>query len=309
MNVRRRAWLGAAIVLVLGGAVWLAIYERGRINATTPADMLRRLPAQNALVVFLDFDKLRRAGVLKLISEPKTTEEPDYQSFVKATGFDYRRDLDVAAASFGNDGEYFVIHGRFDWDKLESYARAQGGSCYQHVCRMSGSTAERRISFLPLQSNLMALAVSTDSSAAIRLVNPQNGSVQPIELPGDPFWISVPAGNLKSANRLPPGTGMFASALGSADKILLSLTSHDDQFEARLAVTCRTAEDAGALVAQLQHATSLVRQTIAQENQKPSAKDLTGVLTAGVFEQSGRRVLGRWPLAPVFLESLASGNL
>jgi len=50
--------------------------------------------------------------------------------------------------------------------------------------------------------------------------------------------------------------------------------------------------------AQLQHATSLLRETIASENQKPNPTDLSGVLTAGVFEQAGRRVVGRWPLPP-----------
>ena len=81
------------------------------------------------------------------------------------------------------------------------------------------------------------------------------------------------------------------------------------QFEARLVVTCRTSNDAAALVVQLQRATSLLRQMIARENQQPNPKDLSGVLTAGVFEQAGRRVLGRWPLAPIFLESLAGGTL
>jgi len=28
-----------------------------------------------------------------------------------------------------------------------------------------------------------------------------------------------------------------------------------------------------------------------------------------VFQQAGRRVLGRWPLPPVFLESLTCGTL
>jgi hypothetical protein len=28
-----------------------------------------------------------------------------------------------------------------------------------------------------------------------------------------------------------------------------------------------------------------------------------------VFEQAGRRVVGRWPLPPAFLESLAGGTL
>jgi hypothetical protein len=270
--------------------------------------MLRRLPAQNAAVLFVDFEALRRGGFLKLLSPSKTSEEPDYQGFVLASGFDYRNDLDLAAASFSNDGTFFVIKGRFDWKKLEGYAGSQGGTCSNHMCSMPGSTPERRISFYPLQSNLMALAVSGDSSAAGRLQGASSGAVQPLDLPSDPVWFSIPAENLKGARQLPGGAHVFATALASADKILLSLGPEGPQFEARLTVTCRSSTDAAALAVQLQRATYLLRDTITRENQKPDPKDLSGVLTAGVFQQTGRRVLGRWPLPPVFLESLMVGG-
>ena len=298
------------VALVLcGGATWLALNQRARFAATGPAGMLQRLPAQDAIILFLDFDTLRRGGVLKLLSPSKTSEEPEYQAFVRDTGFDYRRDLDLAAVSFGRDGEFLVIKGRFDWTKLARYATAQGGTCSKGLCRMPGSTPERRISFFLLQSNLMALAVSTDSFAAARLEDPRSQAVQPLDRPGDPVWLSIPAESLKTTDQLPPGTRLFATALASADKIWLSLGPQEQQFEARLAVTCRSSADAVALAGQLQHATSLLRDAIARENQKPKPTDLSGVLTAGVFEQAGPRVVGRWPLPPVFLESLAGGTL
>ena len=298
------------VALVLcGGAAWLALNQRARFAATSSAGMLQRLPAQDAIILFLDFDTLRRGGVLKLLSPSKSSEEPEYQAFVRDTGFDYRRDLDLAAVSFGRDGEFLVIKGRFDWTKLARYATAQGGTCSKGLCRMPGSTPERRISFFLLQSNLMALAVSTDGYAAARLEDPRNQAVQPLDRPGDPVWLSIPAESLKTTDHLPPGTRLFAAALASADKIWLSLGPQEQQFEARLAVTCRSSADAISLAGQLQHATSLLRDAIARENQKPNPTDLSGVLTAGVFEQAGRRVVGRWPLPPVFLESLAGGTL
>ena len=297
------------MLVIVAGAIWVGLYERARTAAQSPAGMLRRLPALNAAILFVDFEALRRGGFLKLISQSKGTEDPDYQGFVRASGFDYRNDLDLAAVSFSKDGEFFVIKGRFDWKKLESYAESQGGSCRSHMCRMPGSTPERRISFSPLQSNLMALAVSSDSSAAIRLHEASSGAVRLLDLPSDPVWFSIPAENLKGARPLPGGAHMFATALASADKILLSLGPEGSQFEARLAVTCRNSNDAAALAVQLRRTTSLLRDTITRENQKPDPKDLSGVLTAGVFQQAGRRVLGRWPLPPVFLESLTGGTL
>ena len=296
------------LLVVAAGAVWLAVYQRNRMAAASPIGMLRRLPPENATVLFVDFDTLRRGGILKLLATSKSAEEPDYQTFVRATGFDYRKDLDLAAVSFSSDGEFFVVKGRFDWEKLRAYAQGQGGGCEGPLCRMQGSTPARRISFLPLQKNLMALAVSTDASAATRLAGPQTGTVQPLDAPRDPVWLSIPAESLKAPGPLPPGASFFTTALSSADKILLSLGPEGERLEARLLVTCRSSSDAAALAGQLQHATSLVKEMLAREKQPPNAKDLSGVLTAGVFEQSGRRVLGRWPLPAAFLESLAGGG-
>jgi len=303
-----RARAAIVLLIIAGGAVWLTVYQRNRMAAVSPAGMLRRLPPENATVLFVDFDTLRRGGVLKLLASSKTTEEPDYQTFVRTTGFDYQKDLDLAAVSLSSDGEFFVVKGRFDWPKLRAYAEAQGGSCEGSLCRMQGSTPARRISFLPLQPSLMALAVSTDASAATRLAESSASSVQPLDPPRDPVWLSIPAESLKAPGQLPQGAAFFTAALASADRILLSLGAEGDRLEARLLVTCRTSSDAVALAGQLQHATSLVREMMARENQQPNAKDLSGVLTAGVFEQSGRRVLGRWPLPAALLESLAGGG-
>ena len=307
MKLSGRAWAAVVLLILAGGGLWLAIYQRNRMAAASPAGMLRRLPPENATVLFVDFDTLRRGGVLKLLASSKTAEEPDYQTFVRATGFDYQKDLDVAAVSFSSDGEFFVVKGRFDWQKLRAYVEDQGGGCEGKLCRMQGSTLERKISFLSLQPNLMALAVSADRSAALRLAE-SSSSVQPLDPPLDPVWLSVPAESLKAPGQLPPGATFFTAALASADKILLSLGPEGDRLEARLLVTCRTSSDAAALAGQLQHATSLVREMMARENQQPNAKDLSSVLTAGVFEQSGRRVLGRWPLPTAFLESLTGGG-
>ena len=38
----------------------------------------------------------------------------------------------------------------------------EDGHCYNSLCRLNGSTPERKISFFPVQQNLMAMAVSPD---------------------------------------------------------------------------------------------------------------------------------------------------
>ena len=64
---------------------------------------------------------------------------------------------------------FCCLRGRFDWQSLDAYVRSQNGECENSLCRMTGSAPERLISFFPLRVNLMALAVSQDDSAALRM--------------------------------------------------------------------------------------------------------------------------------------------
>src|SRR5262249_32918637 len=129
VNLRTRIWLAiAGCVLLISASIWLATASRPRPLDIGPAALLARLPAQNGGVLWVDADVLRRGGFLKLAAQSKVTEEPEYQAFVRSTGFDYKSDLDAAAVAFHPDGDFFVVRGRFDWGKLRAYAKSQGGS-------------------------------------------------------------------------------------------------------------------------------------------------------------------------------------
>jgi hypothetical protein len=172
---------------------------------------------------------------------------------------------------------------------------------------MEGSTAERQISYFPLQPNIMALAVSTDGDAASRLQTRHPGPR--LEVLADPVWSVIPAAVLKDSAELPAGMRMFARALQGTQKIVLSGAPEGPRLRLQLDATCNTAEDAAALAVQLRAVTALLRELIARERQAPNPRDLSGILTAGVFEQRGRRVIGYWPVERAFLESLAVGAL
>ena len=82
-------------VCVAGYFAW----RRSSVS-TAPASLLMRLPTLDAAVVGIDFDTLRLGGVLGMLTGPKGGVEPEYQAFVRETGFDYTRDLDYVMASF-----------------------------------------------------------------------------------------------------------------------------------------------------------------------------------------------------------------
>ncbi len=294
-----------AVVLLLAAfcAGVLVLLARLREHGRSLTDWLSRLPPGEAVVVYLDFGALRRAGLLELLDLTRLEEEPEYRAFVEQSGFDPRVDLEAALIAFHSEGNYFLLRGRFDWRSLNQFVNAQGGACYNSFCRVAGSRPERRISYFPLRPDVMAMAVSQDGWAASRWQTRWR-SMQPGEIPDHPVWALIPAQSLAQAGGLPPGTRLFAKALGSAERIVFSATPAGDHMELHVDVVCRSTQDGAALVAQLRGLTEALREMIAREKQQPNPRDLSGVLTAGVFEQAGRRVRGRWPLSRPFLESL-----
>jgi hypothetical protein len=293
------------VAAICGAAVWGMAWYRSR--QLTPASLLKRIPSSDAVVIYLDFAALRRSGVLSILDSSKATEEPEYQDFIRKIDFNYKQDLDGVMLAFAPTGKYLLARGQFDWKSLRSYVESENGQCYNALCRMQGSTPDRRISFFPLQSNLMALAVSQDESAALRLQSGAAGSNA--EIPDAPMWIAFPGAALKSAESLPDGTRPFARAVERADSVVLSLQPEGTRMAAKLTVRCHSSQDAADLASQLTATTDLLRKMIAREHQTPNPADLSGVLTAGSFRSQGDRAFGYWPMERVFLENmLGSGQ-
>jgi hypothetical protein len=307
VNYKKRA---ALLIIMIASLCALAVWGVARLryhSLRTTADWLQRLPTQDAVVFYIDFAALRKGGVLQMLAGSNVAEEPEYKVFVMKTEFDYTRDLDAVLACFTPRAKYLVAEGRFDWNSLQSYARDQGGTCRDALCRMRGSTPERKISFFPLRPNLRGLAVGPDDSAAIDL---ESTAVRRrvLELPDAPVWISVPPALLKTGNDLPPGTRMFAHTLEDADDVSIAMAPSGNRFEARLNVQCRSEQQAVALAAQLGAITAMLREMIAREHQTPNPRDLSGVLSSGTFNHLGTRVLGSWPLEKGFVEGLLGGG-
>jgi hypothetical protein len=302
---KTRAWLLILLIsAVCGLTLWGAIWYRSR--ALSPAAMLKRLPTDDAVVLFVDFSRLRAGGILKLLDGSKVGEDPEYQSFVHQTDFDYKQDLDAAMVAFAPKGKYMLLKGRFDWKNLIAYVHDSGGKCNNSFCKLSGSSPEKRISFFPMQTNLMAMAVSDDDVAALRMntVDPRGDA----EIPNAPIWLSIPPSVVKSGQSLPPGTQMFARSLERAQAVTLAVVPEGADLAVKLKVRCASAADATALAADLSKTTGLLRDMIEREHQKANPADLSGFLTAGAFRSEGAQVSGYWPIARALIENLLGGN-
>src|SRR5438105_2900044 len=251
------------ITALCGASLWGVVWYRSR--SLTPAAMLRRMPAQDAVVVYIDFAELRRGGILQLLDGSKVGEDPEYKAFVRQTDFDYKQDLDAALVAFSPAGKYMLLRGRFDWKSLRAYAQTQNGSCNNSLCRMPGSAPERHISFFPLQWSLMGLAVSSDDSAAMRMAEAAPGPDP--EVPVAPVWLSIPPSIVKSGQKLPAGTQMFARGLERAEAATLALVIEGSHYAAKLNVRCGNDQDAALLQSELTRATATLRKMLELDQQ------------------------------------------
>jgi hypothetical protein len=288
----------AAVVLLVGLATLK--WNAGR-GLSDPRVVLSRFPVEDAVVVNADFAVVRGAG---LLSESKLPLEADYRQFLDGTGFDYRKDLDSVTASFSKSGNFFIARGRFNWAKLRDYAAHQGGSCYQDLCRMPGSTPERRISFLPLRDDIMALAVSTDDLAANRLT--KAGNTVTATLPTAPVWMIIPGTALHDSAAVPPGLRLMLSALTNADRLVVTLEPSGDNLDAKMEATCRSKDEAHVLASQLRSVTAKLKEAL-QQNKDVQGDALVQVLTGGTFDDRGAMVDGTWPFSKSLIASLTAG--
>ena len=283
--------------LSVGGMVWY------RSTTLTPAALLKRMPASNALVMWIDFAALRRSGFLQLLAGAQAGEEPEYKTFVHATRFDYMNDLDSVLAAFPRGGgSYFMAQGRFDWKSLRAYVARENGECVNSLCRLTGSNAERHISFLPLHSDLMAMAVSTEAYAVTDLATPRPGPYPP--MPEGLVWLRFPGSLPKSAASLPPGTGSLARIIENAPSVTILFVPEGDRLAAKLEIHCRNEQEAADLASQLTASTQLARSLIEREHMTPNTADFSSFITSGTFHNEGAELRGHWPIERAFVQNL-----
>ena len=175
----------AVIVILLLFAVMLAVAgiyfyrhhgaELARIPESAP-DLMSQLPPNAPAVAYVDVAALRASPFFARIatSLPAAQHDPEYTEFVRATGFDYARDLgSVALAAWPGSPAATVLvlaEGRFDREKIGQYALRSGtvssrGDKQLYQVRVNGPA--KTVSFLFLTPNRIALTTSADLDAML----------------------------------------------------------------------------------------------------------------------------------------------
>jgi hypothetical protein len=193
--MRRAAITIVCLAVVVIGAVGFYSWRHpsifGHSTGEAPS-LVSQLPPGAPFVLYADVAALRKATFLAKIAAmaPAPAQDPDYTEFVRATGFDYSRDLDrVAITVLSSKSQvnfqpevWTLAEGRFDQQKIQAYALRTGKSEVRdgktYFVIDAGSTGnEVALRFLS-QNRIEIISRAKQSSAPTPSQNSNAGLIQ-----------------------------------------------------------------------------------------------------------------------------------
>lgn len=126
----RRSILIAVVLVAAAAALWLI--RDSRRDLTGLPELISLAPIDPDTLIYLNLKALRHSELLQFLAglAPAPDHDPEYAEFVRATGFEYERDLDRVLLLFPNpkaDIETVAIaDGSFNQEKIVSYALRTG---------------------------------------------------------------------------------------------------------------------------------------------------------------------------------------
>jgi hypothetical protein len=214
MRHRRRKLCIALAVLFVLGAIVLAVLLRRR----AAPDAVRLLPDADA-ILYVNLEPVRL--LTDLGKNPPKNREPEYEDFVRQTGFEFERDLNHAAlaihyahtpANAASETRYSeIMQGQFDSQRVSDYLRKQSKSVEQYngfeiyIIPLEGRTL--RVVLLGIGT---AAASNTEGSDAIHgMVDRYKQAALPFAGP-EPvrqYYGRVPLGSVVwTIARIPPNS-------------------------------------------------------------------------------------------------------
>src|SRR6266850_1116954 len=130
--MKKHKWIIVLAVVVLSAVSFFGYQRWAAPKGASHGELLAQMPSDLNVVIFLDFDELRRAPfIAKLYAwAPRPQSDADYAQFLRETGFDYERDLYRMAAGVKKQGTtsvlFAIADGKFDRAKITAYASKLG---------------------------------------------------------------------------------------------------------------------------------------------------------------------------------------
>jgi hypothetical protein len=212
---RRKLWIALAVVLV-AAAIALVVYLRSR----AAPEAARLLPESDA-VLFVNLRLMRLAHVFG--EAPPVSYDPDYEQFVKETGFRFERDLDQAAFAvhapfgLGASGEGFservryseIFIGKFDAQRATAYLRklASNTEDYQDAVIYAIPHEGRTVRAAILGLDTVAVSNLPDPAAIHQMIDKYRAAAWPASGPSlvREHYRQVPVASVAWALAVVPG--------------------------------------------------------------------------------------------------------
>jgi len=177
MNVKPVLLLVVAAAVTVAAAVRYAPQARRGTPGDLP-ELIELVPADSTLVAYADLAALRGSPLVQRLAAitPAANVDRDYADFVRATGFDYQKDLDAVVVASHGGTTLALAMGRFDQDKIEQYALRSAKPDDENghaVYRVPSATPGRSIALAFLDKEHMAISDGGDLSSVLSASRPQ----------------------------------------------------------------------------------------------------------------------------------------
>lgn len=201
---RKKLITAAVLCAAFAGAIYFAYARWFGSRGDSRASLLRSLPPDASVVIYVDVAELRQGAILKNLAGlgANATVDQDYKQFVSETGFDYEKDLDrvgFAIQNAGGPNHYFALaDGKFDRKKMETYLRKNGNSETKdghEIFHIVSGLQGRNVSAAFLSDQRLAFADSADLSSRIEAGRREAGHAEWTDrfarLAGSPFFVLI----------------------------------------------------------------------------------------------------------------------
>ncbi|HJY86572.1 MAG TPA: hypothetical protein VKE24_07000 [Candidatus Acidoferrales bacterium] len=265
----------AALVLLLVLSVSaLALYyarwgSRAAQRGNIP-ELVSLVPPDTAYLFYLDLARLRTSSFLVHLAAvaPSPQEDPEYARFVRATGFDYTRDLDRVVFAVRPDPSaslnVALAEGRFDRERISNYALGSGQRERHGDAEVfllpPRPPSKKPVALAFLGPNRVALADGPDARGVLErlLAGREPGPSQPAMRERISRLADSPAFAVGQVGQLPenfaPGglrSDEFSNLVRSLRWFTLAARPEGDRLKVLLEGECATQENARQLAGTL----------------------------------------------------------
>lgn len=322
---RRRIIIGTALAAVASASLLFWWYARP--SSQDGPRPFRYLPPSCVIAVHLDLAGLRNSSLVRqaLDSLARPQLEKDYAEFVRATGFDFERDLDsVSLGISGPEGAravHAVLQGRFDRDKIDRYSSERRQATRTHlghaINQFAGSSGGKfRLAFLG--SSGLAFSNAPDASLIEQMIELAERGAPALgnrlrelhvfeRLPaGTQAWVAVDlerAGRWKvPAGPASSGTSLSAELLRGSRMGLVAARVGEREVELRMVAECFSGGQAQRVAQSLSGLRALLAALAEREG--PQDAQLARSLQQISIGVEKNAAVVRWRLQTALLERM-----